>query len=175
MNTLPTDNLKYCQDALALRTTIEDDFLLFGEYLYNIKEHRLYEPQWSSFLEYSFELKMSQNTINKLIQIHKVFVLEYGFTRDRIKTAGVSLLSDVLPAINSKKEAQEWLEKAELLTRQDLRRELVEHRTGISMAKCRHKDYYLLKICCDCHVRMREYEKEKPKKLQAKSKGKHKK
>jgi hypothetical protein len=149
----PTDNLKYCNDALALREDIEVNFLLLGEYLYNIKEHRLYEPQWSDWIEYCFETRISQNNINKLIQIHKTFILEYGFERKQIATAGVSLLSDVLPAIQNKKDATEWLKKATLLTRQDLRKELTEHRTGIDMAKCKHKDTYTIEICRTCGQR----------------------
>ena len=152
MNEL-TDGLKYCNDALALRESIEDDFLVLGEHLYNIKEHNLFEPQWSSFIEFCFELRMSQNNINKLMQIYKTFILEYGFERKQITTAGVSLLSDVLPAIENKKDATKWLAKASLLTRQDLRKELIEHKTGIDMRKCKHKDTYTVEICRTCGER----------------------
>ncbi len=160
MINLPVENIKYCNDALALRNKIEDDFLLFGEYLYNIREHRLYEPQWSSFVEFCFELRMTQSSINRLIQLHKVFVLDYGLSKKSITHAGVSNLFDVMAVIKNKEDAKEWLAKAEILTRGDLRRELMEHKTGVDIAKCRHKDYYLLKICRGCGDRMQEYEKE---------------
>ena len=149
----PTENLKYCNDAIALKEKIEDDFLTLGEYLHNIKEHSLFEPQWSSFIEFCFELKMSQNTINKLIQIYKVFVLDYGIGRNQITNAGVSLVTDILPVINTKKDALKWLGKASLLTRQDLRRELIEHKTGVDMTKCKHEDTYVVEICRDCGER----------------------
>lgn len=150
---LPTDNLKYCEEALALRESIEDDFLLLGESLYNIREHNLFEPQWSSFVEFCFELRMTQASINRLIQIHKVFVLDYELPRKEITHAGVSNLFDVLSSIQNKKDAQKWLAKATLLTRQDLRKELTEHKTGIDMRKCKHKNTYVVEICKDCGER----------------------
>lgn len=156
---LPNENLKYCNDALALRESIETDFLTLGEYLHNIKEHNLFEPQWSSFLEFCFELRMSQNNINKLIQIHKTFVLDYKLERKQIANAGVSLLTDILPAIQNKKDAVKWLDKATLLTRNDLRKELLECKTGVSMTKCRHKNSYLISICRDCGQRTQEFKK----------------
>lgn len=153
MNHLPADNLKYCNDALALRESIENDFLVLGEYLYNIREHNLFEPQWSSFVEFCFELRMSQSNINRLIQIHERFVLEYGFKREEITRAGASLLSDIMPAISTRKQAVKWLEKATLLTRQDLRKELTEFKTGIQMKDCKHKDTYTVEICRNCGER----------------------
>ncbi len=148
-----TDNLEYCNNALNLRESIENDFLVLGEHLYNIREHNLFEPQWSSFVEFCFELRMSQSNINRLIQIHEKFILEYGFQRKEITRAGASLLSDILPAITSKQEATEWLEKATLLTRSDLRKELTEFKTGIQMKHCKHKDTYLVEICRKCGER----------------------
>lgn len=147
---LQTDNLKYCQDAIEMKKNIEGGFVDLGEYLYNIKEHNLYEPQWSSFLEFCYELRMSQNVINKLIQVYKMFILDYGLKKEELTTAGVSLIYDVLPAIRSKKDAQHWLAQASLLTRSDLRKELTEHKTGVPMAKCKHKDTYHIEICRDC-------------------------
>ena len=153
MMNLPTDNLKYCNDALSLRESIENDFLSLGEYLYNIKEHNLFEPQWSSFVEFCFELRMSQSSINKLIQLHKTFILDYQLPKAEITRAGASNLFDVLSSINNKKDAQKWLTKATLLTRQDLRKELTEHKTGIDMRNCKHKDTYHIEVCRDCGER----------------------
>src|SRR3990167_4559410 len=131
MDNLPTDNLKYCNDALTLRESIENDFLVLAEHLHNIKEHHLYEPQWSSFVEFCFELRMSQGSIDRLIQVHKTFILQYNLPRQEITHAGVGNLFEVLSSIHTKKDAQKWLTKATTLTRQDLRKELTEHKTGI--------------------------------------------
>lgn len=157
---IKTDNLQYCQDALALKKNIEVDFLSLGEYLYNIKEHNLFDPQWGSFLEFCDELKMSQNTVNKLIQIHETFILGYGFSVDQISTVGGwGALQEILPMVKSKKDAVRWLKEASLLTSSDLRKNIREEKTGVDMARCRHKDSYIIRICRTCGDRMQLDEK----------------
>lgn len=146
--------LGYCEKAIELKKNIEGSFLDLGELLYNIKEHRMYEPQWSSFEEYCFELKMSSNVIYKLIQIYKTFIIGYGFTHSEVITAGgFSLLQDILPVIKTKKDAMEWLKKSEVLTRSDLRKEIKEQKTGISMTSCKHPETYTVEICKHCNER----------------------
>ena len=144
-------NLNYCNKAIEIKKDIEINFITLAEYLYNIKEHNLFEPQWDSFVEFSMELKMSSNMINKLVQMYKTLVLGYGITFDEIATAGGwSAVKEVLPAITSKSEAVKWLGKAGTLTRSDIRKELIERKTGVSMSKCKHVNTYLLEICKDC-------------------------
>lgn len=155
MSNLPTENLKYCEETLELKANIEGGFLALAEHLYNIKEHSLFEPQWSSFLEFCDELRMSQNNINKLIQIHQTFVLDYAIDKDKIKTAGGwSALQEILPMVSNKKQALKWLESASLLSRSDLRKNIIEEKTGIDMRHCRHKDTYTVKICRTCGVKV---------------------
>lgn len=156
MTNLPVENLKYCNETLELKATIEGGFLTLAEHLYNIKTHNLFEPQWSSFLEFCDELRMSQNNINKLIQIHEKFVLEYGIDKEQIKTAGGwSTLQEILPMVSSKKLAVKWLESASLLSRADLRKNIIEEKTGIDMRNCFcDTDYYIIKICRKCGKRI---------------------
>ncbi len=147
--------LGYCEKALELKQEIEGHFLLLGEYLHQIKENRLYEPQWTSFEEFVFEMKMSTNTANKLIQVHKTFILSYGFTSNEIKNAGgFSLLVDVLPMVTSRKSAEKWLLSASTLTRSDLRKEITEAKTGIQMKDCEHAETYTVTICKHCGERI---------------------
>lgn len=146
-----TENYNYCVETLDLKKEIEGNFVDLGEHLNNIREHNLFEPQWSSFLEFCDELRMSQNMVNKLIQIYKTFVLGYSFTKEEIATAGGwGNLQEILPMITSKKTAVYWLDKASILSREDLRKEVKEEKTGVPMATCKHKDFYLLKVCRDC-------------------------
>ena len=150
-------NLDYCNQTLKLKKDIEGSFVTLGEYLYEIKERQLYEPQWSSFEEFCFELKMSSNMVNKLMQIYKTFVLGYGFTQDQISNAGGwSVISEVLPVIDSKKSAIKWLASCATLTRSDLRKELTELKTGIPQMQCKHENTYLLRICRNCGERHEE-------------------
>jgi len=150
---IETDNLKYCNEAIELKQNIERDFLSLGEYLYNIKEHNLFEPQWSSFLEFCDELKMTPSNAYRLIKIFKVFVLDYNIEKKLISDASVSSLMEIVPIIQTKKEALGWLKKSTLLTRQDLRKELTEHKNGVDMIKCLHKNVYQIEICRDCGER----------------------
>lgn len=143
--------LSYCNKALEIKNDLECRFILLGEYLYNIKEHSLFEPQWSSFQEFCMELKMSTNTINKLMQVYKVFVLNYNIPMDTLATAGgFSLIADTLPAIHSREDAMEWLGKTTVLTREDMRKELKEKKTGILMSECKHSNTYTVTVCRDC-------------------------
>lgn len=154
-------NFDYCNQALKLKQDIEANFLVLAEYLYNIKEHNLFAPQWESFVEFCFELKMSSNMVNKLIQIHKTLILGYGMQPNEILTAGGwSVIQEVLPVISSKKDAVKWLESARTLTRQDLRKTLHETKTGIDMNTCKHKNTYMIKVCRDCGDRCQVFEKE---------------
>lgn len=144
-------NLDYCNQTLKLKKDIEGSFVLLGEYLHVIKENQLYEPQWSSFDEFCFELKMSSNMVNKLMQIYKTFIVGYGFTQEQIASAGGwSVIAEVLPQIDSKKSAIKWLASCATLTRSDLRKELVEAKTGIPQMNCQHKETYVIKICRSC-------------------------
>lgn len=160
-----TKNLEYCNKALDIKGEIESSFLTLGEYLYNIKEHNLFFPQWDSFLEFCFELKISSNMVNKLIQIHKTLILGYGLTQnDVLQAGGWSAVQEVLPFISSKQDAIKWLKDAGTLTRSDLRKSITEMKTGVDMKNCKHKTFYIVKICNDCGERIRVYEDEKDKK-----------
>lgn len=151
-------DLEYCKDALTLKTSLEEGFLRLGEYLLNIKEKSLYEPNWASWEEYSIELKMSQNSINKLIQIYQTLVLNHGIPEKKIVDAGGwSVIADLLPVIKSKEDAEEWLTKAKELTREDLRKELTEEKTGLPMKDCRHRNTYTIVVCRDCGIKMEDH------------------
>lgn len=146
--------LGYCEKALELKKDIEGNFLVLGEYLYYIKENQMYEPQWSSFDEFVFEMKMSMNMANKLIQLHKTFIVGYGFSSQEIINAGGwSCLADILPMVNSRKSAEKWIHLTASLTRGDLRKELKEARTGKLMSQCLHENTYTVCICKDCGER----------------------
>lgn len=143
--------LGYCEKAIALKYEIEDNFLLLAEYLWNIKEHQMYDSQWSSFEEFVEEMKMSLRSAYRLIQIHEKFVLEYQFSsQDIIAAGGTSSLSEILPQIASKKDAIHWMNLSSTLTRSDLRKELTEAKTGLPMKNCPHADTYSITICKKC-------------------------
>lgn len=145
-------NFDYCRQTISLKENIERTFIELGRRLYKIREEQLYEPYYSSFNEYCDELKLSQSTISKLVNIYKKFVLEYGFSPSRImKAGGWGVVAETLPVIHSKKDAEFFLEKAETLTLADMRREVKERKLGIDQRTCTHDtDYYVLHICRRC-------------------------
>ncbi len=155
---LTTEKAKhqYCKEALEYKTDIEWRFIGLGERLYKIKQERLYEAGWSSWDEFEMELKMSPATVSKLLRIYEIFILRYRFTPKQIATAGGwSSVAELLPSIKEdtpRERAKELLELVTDQSRLDLRKTLHEHKTGVDMAKCKHKpdDYYILKIyrCC---------------------------
>jgi hypothetical protein len=147
-------DLNYCESTIELKSTIENSFLDLGQRLLKIRNENLYLPQWTSFLEYVWEMKMSEAQASKLINIYQKFVLEYAFPRERLlKAGGWSSLAEVLPMIKSKEDAEYWLEKTEILSRPDLRKEKKEHVTGIQQSDCEHHDTYELRICRTCGLK----------------------
>lgn len=152
-------NLKYCENALDLKKSLEESYLKLGEYLYEIKDKEMYLPQWSSWEVFTMELKMSQNAINKMVQIYTKLVLEYSIApADIITAGGWTVIAELLPVIDSKKDAVEWLEKAQELTREDLRTEVKEARTGVPQQHCKHKNTYTIVVCRDCGIKIEDHE-----------------
>lgn len=140
-----------CQRAIALKNDLENGFLVLAEQLYKIKENSLWRGVYASWEDFGTELKMSRNSINKLVQIYGTFVVSYGIDLQRIKNAGgFSLVADILPAVHSKKDAEHWLGLVETLTRSDLRKELKEAKTGVSESACDHKKCNRFDVCEDC-------------------------
>lgn len=149
--------LNYCAEALEFEKTISTQFLQLGEYLYNIQEQNLYAPQWDSFTEFCNEFRsLSQASISKLVGIYRTYIIDHQFPRERIAAlGGWSNIAETLPMVKTKEEAENWLSKAETLSRVDLRKEITEQKTGRDMRDCAHENHYDLRVCRDCHDRWR--------------------
>lgn len=153
-----TKNYEYCNDTINLKRSIEGTFMVLAEHLSNIKAQSLYLPAWSSWEEYVNELKMSTNMVNKLIQMHEMLVLEYSIpTKQVIAAGGWTVIADLLPIIKTKAQAVEWLEKAKTLTRDDLRKEMKEAKSGVQMSSCKHKNTYTIVVCRDCGLKIEDH------------------
>lgn len=146
--------LRYCEETIKLKTGIEASFLALGERLKRIKEEVLFEDQWSDFGAFLAEMKLSESTASRLIGIYETFVLKYQIAPAQIAQAGGwTVIADILPVVNSKKDAKYWLDQATTLTRTDLRRELMEIKKGRLMSECKHKNTFTLRVCVDCGLR----------------------
>jgi hypothetical protein len=157
---------EYCEETIRLKENIEMSFLELGERLMRIRDERLYENNWEAFEDFLMEVKISNGTASKLINIYQRFVLEYKIPLKKLASAGGwSVVAECLPLIKSKDEALEWLEKAGFMTQTDIRREMKEAKTGIMMKDCDHDwEYISFRTCSKCSLKERVYEKESEKK-----------
>lgn len=156
-----SDEKKYifCKKVLEMESDARMLYIKMGEMLYNIRNERLYEPAWSSWDEYCMEFKdFSKGSISKVISVYEVFVLKFGINPEKLAEVGWTKLYSLIPMITSKTGALEWIKKANLLTRSDIDKELVEAKTGVEMRKCKHPDAFLIRICPDCGNKERVYE-----------------
>lgn len=142
----------YCQQTIALKSKIEQNYLELCARLWKIRSERLFEGQyaeWELFLE---ELKITPSVASRLVKIYEVFVIQQGFSQEELeKAGGWSVVAELLPVATDKKASKELLELASTYTRQHLR----EHVLSLKIAPeshvdCKHRDYYDLRICRDC-------------------------
>jgi hypothetical protein len=145
------DNFNYCQQAIQIKKTTEANFLMLGQYLHNIREQQLYQGQWDSFPEYLEDMTLPEGTASKLINIYKKFVYEYGIANERLlETGGWTKLALLLPIVTDKDTAEEWLDKATVLSSRDLQKEIKESETGIDMIQCQHTKTRFVEKCEEC-------------------------
>lgn len=151
--------LDYCNETTKLKQTIETSFLTLGERLKRIRDERLYEGQWGTFEMYLMDAKISPATASKLINIYQKFFIEWQIKADKlVEAGGWSVVATLLPFCRTKEQAEEWMDKAFVLSRPDLEKEITEFRTGKDMSKCEHEDSYVIRVCRSCHFRERVYE-----------------
>ena len=148
-----------CDEAIELKKVIETHFLALGEKLLRIKTEYLYKPHFGSWSVFLDEIRMSESAASRLMGIYRKFVVDYKIAPAQIAEIGISHMQDILPHADTKEKAKELVHFAETLTRQHLREELQELKTGKEMRDCTHKRSYIIKICPDCGLRERVYEK----------------
>lgn len=150
----------YCQKTLELEEAAKLVYLQLGERLYNVRNERLYEAGWDSWDDFCMEFRdLSPASISKLISVYETFVLGYGFKPEKLARAGGwTKLYQISRHVKDREDAEEWLEKAEVSSRVDLGKSLVEAKTGVPMLECPHERTYTVEICEDCGERVRVYE-----------------
>lgn len=158
---IETANHQFCVETLNLKHDIEKNFIVIGGRLKKIRDENLFQPQYGSFVEYLWEMRMSEPTASRLINIYEKFIVEYQISPAKVAEAGGwSSLAETLPVVHSREDAEHWLERALVLTKEDLRKEIKEKRTGKLMELCDHSDSYTIKVCRLCGERHRIYDEE---------------
>lgn len=153
-------NYSYCQETLRLEVDARKLYFELGERLYEIREKQLFLPAWDSWDIFCMEFSdMSQGSISKIISVYEKFVVQFGYTAEELVPAGGwTKLYEIGKQVNTRKEADKWIEEAKELTRSDLQKSLTEERTGVSQSDCKHKNTYTVEICRDCGLRMEQHQ-----------------
>lgn len=152
-------DLAFCNETTKLKQNIETAFLTLGERLMKIRDNKLYLGQWETFELYLMDAKISPATASKLINIYHRFFIEWQFPAEKlVEAGGWSVVATLLPVCTNKEQATEWMDKATILSRQDLEKDIKEAKTGIDMSVCAHEDSYVIKVCRQCGNRERVYE-----------------
>lgn len=151
MNNTEVEEFHYCEKTIMLKNRLEGGFIELAGRLYEIKTKSLYRASWGSWEAFKDEFRMSDTTINALIQMYERFILEFHIPKEAIIPAGgFSMVQDILPVALTRELALSWLEKAALLTRADLRKELAEGKP----IPCKHRDVFVethtIEVCKHC-------------------------
>ena len=149
-----------CDQAEKLRQNIEVSFLALGETIKKIRDNNAWEGKYEDFADFVENgLKMNQGTASKLVKIYETFVEKYNFPREKLIETSWTHLYQVIPLIENKEDAEEWIDKASTLTRTDLGRCIKEKQTGRDMGECEH-DYerIIMLKCKECGKKIIKYE-----------------
>jgi len=149
--------INYCNETIELVHNIEGAFIALGERLHEIRRKRMWEGQWDSYEDYLQEIRISKAKASKIVSIYEKYVLEYSVPKEKLTKVGWSSLYSILPAVADEKSANEWVDKASMLRREEIEDEIREIKTG---AECNHEDvdYLKLAICQKCGKRMKVYD-----------------
>lgn len=148
----------YLKETMALRHTIEGAFLDLGHRLHRIREEQLYKDEYQNFDEFLLEAKISKATASKLIIVYQTFVLEYNIPVKRLAGVGYSSLYTIARHATTKDKAEELVERATELTRDDLQESMRDDDTA--RPGCKHSDSRIVEVCNDCGNRKRRYDLE---------------
>lgn len=151
-----TPSLNFCESTIQLVQNIEGAFIELGKRLLRIRDERLWESNWESYEEFLSEIKISPGKASKICSVYEKFVVEFEVDQEKLANVGWSNLYSMLPAIKTKSDAKEWVDKGMVLRREDIEDEVREFKHG----KCEHKEFdeITLRICRNCGKKIRVYE-----------------
>lgn len=146
---------EFLRETIKLKVDTEAAFLELGARLYKIHNENLWEGEYDSYEDFILEARLSKATASKLEKVYETFVLIYKIPQKRLAAVGWSSLYTAAPYATSKVQAEELVERAGLLTRNDLARSL-ENENGKQSA-CTH-EWVNYRMCTKCSERRRIYE-----------------
>ena len=124
MNNIQQHEAYEChQRIVELRNLVEVSFLHLGKELYGMQENKWYlDMDYPTFFSYLHapETNIDPSIAYLLIRVYKKFDLELEVEPVTLLKVGYSKLDILIPAV-TKDNVGEWLTKAEVLSRGDLR------------------------------------------------------
>lgn len=152
--------ITFCEETIKEKQALEVVWLDLAKRLKAIRDGALYSGRWENFEEFLNDpaMDMDKGTASKMISIHEKLVLEYQIAPKTIAlSGGWSKISEVLHVMDSKKEAEKWLDKCSVLSKSDLRKEIQEAKHGAPNPECKHKNTYTIEICRDCGQKIEDH------------------
>ncbi len=137
----------FLRETIDLVRQIETRFLELGARLFQIQTKELWKDSYDTYNEFLETAKISPGNASMLTAVHKAYHLEGGITHAKLSKTGYSNLYAAIPLIE-KDGVEKAVEKAQLLTRAELKEEVREHKHG----ECKHEEK--VTICSTCHVRL---------------------
>lgn len=140
------ESVKYVRDTLKLRDTIEGAFIALGERFYKISEQSLWHGVYESYAEFLTDMRVSESTASKLMQVYKVYIVEYKIAPAKLAKIGYSNLYMAIPLI-AKQGVEVAIEKAGSLRREDIEDEVREEES-----ECKTHDWekVTIRVCMTC-------------------------
>ena len=137
-------------------------YLYQGKELYEIKKDKLYKylgesPEFEDWELYLKSRHLDYRKAQYLIQIYKVFCLDFRFKPEELSDTHWTSLRSLLPVVR-KENVQDLVEKAKTLTRTHLEMEVKALKNGITgLNECSHKEvkevHYYRCVYCGEHFK----------------------
>ncbi len=154
--------VKFMRQTIELKSNVERGFLEIGARLSAIKEKELWKGQWEDFDHFCRDgMKLAEKTANKMMLIFRKFIEEYQIEPDRIAAAGGwTVIDTITSVVHDKESAVKWLQIAESMPREDVRKLVREANKPVDSIECKHKNVrrVILQICEDCGDKQEVYE-----------------
>ena len=133
---------------VGLKNQIMENFLELAANLRVMKKHRVYETLgYDTFEAYlgSPELGFSRSTVYRLIEIYGTFCEKYNVAPGRLQGIHWTKLREILPVVDENNYEQ-WLSKAEGLSRSDLIIEVGEVKQAEPTSLSEGRDEKLMEV-----------------------------
>lgn len=123
---------------VATKQDVQESFLKMGAYLEIIHDNKLFieldSATWQDYLD-TPEIDLSRSQAYKLMAVYNRWITKYGYSPERIKKTSIEKLY-IASSQAKDNNCEEWLCKAETLSRADLKAETPGGKQLCSYIKC---------------------------------------